>query len=147
MLAQARKNLGIETRTATAENLPFDDASFDFLSMGYALRHVEDIAAAFAEYRRVLAPAGKLCILEITRPRTARGRAFLKLYLHAVGAIISKMTELAPRTPELWDYYWETIDQCVPPDHVITALNTTGFTSIERQVVFGVFSEYRATRS
>jgi demethylmenaquinone methyltransferase/2-methoxy-6-polyprenyl-1,4-benzoquinol methylase len=145
MLAQAKKSLGIETRVATAENLPFDHAAFDFLSMGYALRHVEDIASAFREYHRVLKPGGKVCILEITRPRTRFGRGFLKLYLHTVGAIISRMTRLAPRTPELWDYYWETIDRCVPPDQVAAALTAVGFTNVQRQVVFGVFSEYRAT--
>jgi demethylmenaquinone methyltransferase / 2-methoxy-6-polyprenyl-1,4-benzoquinol methylase len=145
MLAQAKKSLGIDTRVAIAENLPFEDGEFEFLSMGYALRHVEDIAAAFREYHRVLKPGARVCILEITRPRTAFGRAFLKLYLHTVGAIISKMTDLAPRTPELWDYYWETIDKCVPPDQVVAALNAAGFTSVQRQVVFGVFSEYRAT--
>jgi demethylmenaquinone methyltransferase/2-methoxy-6-polyprenyl-1,4-benzoquinol methylase len=146
MLAQAKKSLGIDTRVATAESLPFEDAAFDFLSMGYALRHVEDIASAFREYHRVLKPGGKVCILEITRPTTSIGRRFLKLYLHTVGAIISKMTELAPRTPELWDYYWETIDKCLPPPQVMAALESVGFKNVERQVYFGVFSEYRATR-
>ncbi|HYE61259.1 MAG TPA: class I SAM-dependent methyltransferase [Phycisphaerales bacterium] len=146
MLAEARKQLGIDTRVATAENLPFDDAAFDFLSMGYALRHVEDIAGAFREYHRVLKPGGRVCVLEITRPRTKFGRGFLKLYLHTVGAIISKMTDLAPRTPELWDYYWETIDRCVPPERVVAALKEAGFEQVERQVVCGVFSEYRAVR-
>src|SRR5258706_5970331 len=42
MLAQARKHLAIETIEAFAEAIPLPDNQFDFLSMGYALRHVSD---------------------------------------------------------------------------------------------------------
>jgi demethylmenaquinone methyltransferase/2-methoxy-6-polyprenyl-1,4-benzoquinol methylase len=47
------------------EALPLADASVDFVSMGYALRHVRDLAIAFAEFGRVLRPGGRLLILEI----------------------------------------------------------------------------------
>jgi demethylmenaquinone methyltransferase/2-methoxy-6-polyprenyl-1,4-benzoquinol methylase len=43
-----------------AEALPRPDASCDFLSMGYALRHITDVAAAFAEFHRVLRPGRPL---------------------------------------------------------------------------------------
>jgi demethylmenaquinone methyltransferase/2-methoxy-6-polyprenyl-1,4-benzoquinol methylase len=48
--------------------LPFDDASFDSATVGFGVRNVEDLARALAELRRVLRPAGRLAILEITRP-------------------------------------------------------------------------------
>jgi demethylmenaquinone methyltransferase/2-methoxy-6-polyprenyl-1,4-benzoquinol methylase len=49
----------------------------DFVSMGYALRHVADLGVAFAEYRRVLRPGGRVLLLEIGRPegRVARSRS------------------------------------------------------------------------
>ena len=65
MLAEARRSLGVTLVQARAEALPFADASFDFVSMGYALRHVADLARLFAEYRRVLRPGGRLLVLEI----------------------------------------------------------------------------------
>ena len=46
-----------------AESLPFPDNYLDFLSMGYALRHISDLGVAFAEFERVLKPGGRLCIL------------------------------------------------------------------------------------
>jgi len=52
-----------------AEALPFPDERFDLLSMGYALRHVNDLRTTFREYRRVLRPGGRALILEITPPR------------------------------------------------------------------------------
>jgi demethylmenaquinone methyltransferase/2-methoxy-6-polyprenyl-1,4-benzoquinol methylase len=146
MLSIARQSLSIETVVATAENLPLPDQSFDFVSMGYALRHVEDMTGAFRQFLRVLKPGGRVCILEITRPRTRFGRALLRAYLGAVGGIMGRVMRLAPRTPELWAYYWETIDRCVPPDRVLQALRDAGFKDVKREVTGGIFSEYTGVR-
>jgi len=151
MMRRAKERLGIDTVVGVAESLPLDDASVDFLSMGYALRHVEDLNAAFREFHRVLKPAGefgpgRLCILEITRPTTRLGRAFLRLYLGTLSRFIGTFHRLASRTPELWAYYWETIDKCVPPQRVVDALSDAGFLDVKRSIVGGIFSEYTAIR-
>jgi len=149
MMQRAKQRLGSEIQTVagTAESLPFPDASFEFLSMGYALRHVDDVGNAFREFHRVVSPGGRVCILEITRPRTAVGRAALRLYLGTLSRLIGTFGQLAPRTPELWSYYWETIDKCLPPHRVVDALAVAGFTSVKRHVVGGLFSEYTAVRT
>jgi SAM-dependent methyltransferase len=54
----ARMGLEVETARCAAEELPFDDGSFD-LVMGHAiLHHIPDLPRAFAEMRRVLRPGG-----------------------------------------------------------------------------------------
>ena len=147
MMRRAKERLGIETVAGTAESLPLPDATFDFVSMGYALRHVEDLNSAFREFHRVLKPGGgRLCILESTRPRTRLGRGFLRLYLGTLSRLIGLFQRLAPRTPELWAYYWETIDKCLPPDQVLQAMRDAGFVDVTRVVIGGIFSEYTATR-
>lgn len=53
-----RLGLAVETVKADAERLPFDDGSFD-LVLGHAvLHHIPDLALAFSEFERVLAPGG-----------------------------------------------------------------------------------------
>jgi demethylmenaquinone methyltransferase/2-methoxy-6-polyprenyl-1,4-benzoquinol methylase len=146
MLARAKEALGIETRVATAEALPFEGQSFDFVSMGYALRHMEDLGRAFREFFRVLRPGGRVCVLEITRPKTNAGRMFLHAYLGTLSAVIARIAKLSPRTPELWRYYWETIDRCVEPERVMAALSAAGFSDVQRTVSCGIFSEYVGTR-
>ena len=148
MMQLAKERLGsqIQTVAGTAESLPFPDASFDFLSMGYALRHVEDVGNAFLEFHRVVRPGGRICILEITRPHTSLGRAALRLYLGTLSRLVGLFGRLAPRTPELWAYYWETIDKCLAPQRVLDALTLAGFTSVNRHVVGGLLSEYTAVR-
>lgn len=54
----AHLGLSVETVACDAERLPFDDSSFD-LVMGHAvLHHLPDLARAFREFERVLAPGG-----------------------------------------------------------------------------------------
>ncbi len=46
----------------------------------------------------------------------------------------------------LWQYYWDTIDACVPPETLLDALKTSGFANVQRYVEFGIFSEYTAIK-
>ena len=66
MLAVAQTKLAAHFVLGRAEQIPLPDNSFDFLTMGYALRHVTSLENTFHEYRRVLKPGGKLLIMEIT---------------------------------------------------------------------------------
>ncbi len=47
-----------DLRIGGADALPVEDASVDIVTMGYALRHVEDLRGAFGEFARVLRPGG-----------------------------------------------------------------------------------------
>src|SRR5271155_6113552 len=53
---------------ADAERLPFADASFDCVTIGFGLRNVTDKASALASMRRVLKPGGQLLVLEFSQP-------------------------------------------------------------------------------
>jgi demethylmenaquinone methyltransferase/2-methoxy-6-polyprenyl-1,4-benzoquinol methylase len=70
MLAAARARFGdrVELVESSAESLPFDDASFDHLTVTYLLRYVDDPAATLAELARVVRPGGVLASLEFGVP-------------------------------------------------------------------------------
>jgi len=130
-----------------AESLPFPDDHFDFLSMGYALRHLSDLGVAFAEFERVLKPGGRLCILEITRPQSRFGRWLLKNYMRGVIPLLTRFVSKQRNTATIWRYHWDSIEACVPPDQVLAALSAAGLTQVERHVELGVFSEYQAMKA
>ncbi|RZL31241.1 MAG: methyltransferase domain-containing protein [Rubrivivax sp.] len=138
---------GVELREGRAEALPVADASADFLSMGYALRHVGDIDAAFGEFHRALRPGGRLLVLEITRPESAFGRTLLKGYMRGVVPLLARIVARNNHTPELWRYYWDTIEACVSPAMVMETLHRAGFVQVSRRVELGMFSEYTAQKA
>jgi demethylmenaquinone methyltransferase/2-methoxy-6-polyprenyl-1,4-benzoquinol methylase len=53
---------------ANAECLPFEDGSFDCVTIAFGLRNVTDKPAALASMRRVLRPGGRLLVLEFSKP-------------------------------------------------------------------------------
>lgn len=71
MLARARDRFAgrIELVEASAEALPFADASFDHLTFTYLLRYVDDPAATLRELARVVRPGGTVAMLEFAVPR------------------------------------------------------------------------------
>jgi demethylmenaquinone methyltransferase / 2-methoxy-6-polyprenyl-1,4-benzoquinol methylase len=70
MLDRARhKAPEIDWVRGDALGMPFEDGSFDAVTMGFGLRNLEDERRGLAELRRVLEPGGRLGVLEITRPR------------------------------------------------------------------------------
>lgn len=137
---------GVELVSGRAEALPRPDASCDFLSMGYALRHISDVAAAFGEFHRVLRPGGRLLVLEITRPESRLGLLALKAYMRTLVPLIARVVARRSHTAELWRYYWDTIEACIPPQRVVQALQEAGFRDVRRHVELGVFTEYTATK-
>ncbi len=60
--------LALPTVACDAERLPFADAGFDLVSVAFGLRNMTHKERALAEMARVLAPGGRLLVLEFSRP-------------------------------------------------------------------------------
>jgi demethylmenaquinone methyltransferase/2-methoxy-6-polyprenyl-1,4-benzoquinol methylase len=150
MMASANLPPGVTLVEGRAEAIPLPDASFDFVSMGYALRHVGDFAAACAEFHRVLKPGGQLCLLEITNPESFLGRAALKVYMKGIVPMLAGVIGRQRESARLWRYYWDTIESCAPPARVVATLEGAGFTGVRRHVetrALSVLAEYQARMS
>ncbi len=147
MMAAGKLPRALKLVEGRAEQLPFPDNHFDFLSMGYALRHVSDLGVAFAEFARVLKPGGRLCILEITPPRNRLGLGLLRAYLRGVIPLLTRAMSRRKETTILWRYHWDSIEACVAPEQVLAALGAAGFQRVRRHLELGIFSEYQAVKA
>ncbi len=143
MLEEA-KALEIPLVRGLAEALPLGTGSFDFLTMGYGLRHVSDLEATFSEFRRVLKPGGRILILELTRPPSGWRYWVARFYLQRVVPLLAQLGRGGRDARALMEYFWATIDGCVPPPTVIDALGRVGFTRISHHQVWIVCTEYTA---
>jgi demethylmenaquinone methyltransferase/2-methoxy-6-polyprenyl-1,4-benzoquinol methylase len=145
MLREARKGPCRTLIQGVGEELPFSDGTFDFLSMGYALRHVSDLRVAFREYRRVLRPGGIVLLLEISRPRSAALLTATRFYIRTVvGTAFARATgNQNMRT--LMRYWWDTTEHCVAPEAILSALCQAGLGECELRELFnGLIRDYRA---
>ncbi|HWO79103.1 class I SAM-dependent methyltransferase [Gaiella sp.] len=82
MLACARERFGdrVELVEGSADELPFDDASFDHLTFTYLLRYVDDPGATLAELARVVKPGGRIASLEFGVPAPPLWLPLWRLY-------------------------------------------------------------------
>lgn len=146
MMAQARLPAAVRCLEGTGECIPLPDASADFIVMGYALRHIGDLAAAFTEFLRVLKPQGRVLVLEISKPSGRVGTALLKAYMHGVVPMLAGLIAKQPSSPLLWRYFWDTVEACAPPAEVMRTLAGVGLRDVRREVTLRIFSEYQAHR-
>jgi demethylmenaquinone methyltransferase / 2-methoxy-6-polyprenyl-1,4-benzoquinol methylase len=80
----------VEYTLADAERLPFEDASFDVVTIAFGLRNVTRKEAALAEMFRVLRPGGQLLVLEFSHPVAPLAPAY-DLYSFRVLPAIGKL--------------------------------------------------------
>ena len=68
-----RRGIAVDIVDGIGESIPFPDNSFDSVHVGLVLCSVDDVAATLGEIRRVLAPGGRLVVLEHVRGDGADG--------------------------------------------------------------------------
>ncbi|HXF81716.1 MAG TPA: ubiquinone/menaquinone biosynthesis methyltransferase, partial [bacterium] len=94
MLAIARRRGPASARWVIADvaALPFRSAAFDVVLTGFTLRHTTSLDGTLRELHRVLAPGGRLVILEFGRPPSALARALYRLYAAVIPALGGALT-------------------------------------------------------
>jgi len=137
MVTEAQKQGISRVLQGKAEDLPFPDSIFDFISMGYALRHVTDLTLTFKEYLRVLKPGGQLLILEIARPDSFFPYQVSRFFLKQIVPWVAYWGTKNPHAHKLMKYYWDTIESCVPPETILQALEESGFVQSQQYTLFG----------
>ena len=146
MLTQARASLALPLVQGRAEDLPFADASFDLVTMGYALRHMADFGSVFGQFRRVLKPGGRLLVLEIARAENRAVQAAASLWLGRMIPAVCGLVMPRGQGRLLMRYYWETIEECVPAQTIEMELRRSDFTDVHSTATLGILKEYHGVK-
>jgi demethylmenaquinone methyltransferase/2-methoxy-6-polyprenyl-1,4-benzoquinol methylase len=107
-----------------ALRLPFADASFDAVTVGFGVRNVQDMPAGFREMRRVLAPGGRLVVLEFSKPS---GKIMSRLYGAYLRTIVPRLGDGASGRDGPYRYLARTIAGFPEPDLLAGTLREAGF--------------------
>ena len=146
MLREGRRAHSAVLVQGVVEALPFGEGAFDFVSLGYALRHAADLRVAFAECLRVLKPRGRMLVLEIARPRSGVGGWLARAYLQGILPRVMRLVTGSEHAAQLMLYHWDTIAACVPAETILAALNAAGFVKVGWRRRGGLLSEYTAQK-
>ena len=139
---------GRESRIALvrgdATRLPLDNGVVDAITIGFGIRNVEDMGAACAEMRRVLAPGGRIAILEFAIPATPGVRT---LYLWYINHVLPSIGRLISRHNAAYGYLPASIGAFASPDELVTILRQHGFVEVSAaRLTFGSVVLYTGRR-
>lgn len=74
-----------------AMELPFEDNTFDYVTVGFGLRNVPDYLQALREMNRVVKPGGKVVCLETSQSEIPVYRQVFRFYFHYVMPLFGKL--------------------------------------------------------
>lgn len=134
-------NPRIEFVRGDAMELPFEDNSFDAVSISFGLRNVQQPKVALDEMLRVLAPGGRVVVCEFSRVTNAPVRAFYGAYMKGVMPTVVK---LVSSDAEAYSYLGDSIETW--PDQPVLAgwLRQSGFERVKyRNLSFGMVALHK----
>lgn len=130
----------VSFRQADCLVLPFEDASFDCITVAYGVRNFANILDGYKEMYRVLRPGGTLCVVELSTPR---GRFVKPLYDFYTRRMIPWLGQIVSKDVRAYSYLPESIAAVAQGDEMLGLMARAGFTDTRcRRMTFGTCSIY-----
>ena len=122
--------------------LPFEDESFDCITVAYGVRNFASLADGYREMARVLKPGGMLCVVELSTPR---GRLVKPLYDFYTRRMIPWLGRLVSHDVRAYSYLPESIAAVAQGDDMLALMSEAGLRDASwRPMTFGTCSIYTA---
>jgi demethylmenaquinone methyltransferase / 2-methoxy-6-polyprenyl-1,4-benzoquinol methylase len=153
MLARARAKTasngsGVQPRFewGDALELPYADDSFDAATVGFGARNFDDLAAGLAEMARVVAPGGRVVVLEITTPTRAPLSVFFRLWFDrmvpAIGAAVALLSRFRDRGARAtiagaYSYLPNSVKRFPSPEGLAAEMERAGLEEIHYLITAG----------
>lgn len=127
------------------ENLPFDDNSFDAVTVAFGVRNFEDLEKGLSEMNRVIKPGGCIAILEFSKPEKT---PFKQLYFFYFKYILPTLGRWVSRDASAYSYLPASVDAFPYGEKFMSKLSEFSFKNIKSQpLTFGVATLYIAYTS
>ncbi|MBT8384810.1 MAG: bifunctional demethylmenaquinone methyltransferase/2-methoxy-6-polyprenyl-1,4-benzoquinol methylase UbiE [Bacteroidia bacterium] len=141
-----KKNLDnlIEMVLGDSENLPFEDNSFDAITVGFGVRNFEDLDKGLQEIHRVLKPSGIFVVLETSQPDNYLIKKIFNFYSKYIIPTIGK---LFSKDKKAYTYLPESAAAFPYGKMFNNILEKNGFNNAtNKPLTFGAASIYTATK-
>jgi demethylmenaquinone methyltransferase/2-methoxy-6-polyprenyl-1,4-benzoquinol methylase len=134
----------IEMLIGDSENLPFEDNSYDAITVAFGVRNFENLEKGLKEINRVLKPGGTFVVLETSVPTKTPFRQGYGLY---TGKIMPTIGKLFSKDRSAYQYLSESAANFPYGEDFNNILRKTGFINVEDiPQTFGVATIYVASK-
>ena len=134
----------IELKLADSENLPFEDNSFDAITVGFGVRNFENLEKGIRDMHRVLKPGGQMVILEFSKPRAFPIKQLYTIYFKYITPFIGKIFS---KDNSAYRYLPETVNAFPDGDDFLNILKKVGQKDAKAiSLTFGIASIYSSTK-
>ncbi len=134
----------IDWAIVDAQEIPFDDESFDYVTISFGIRNVTDRAKALGEIARVLKPGGKFICMEFSH---VDHDILKKCYDVFSFNIVPKIGKLVANDEESYQYLVESIREFPSRDEFMAMMRTAGMKDVECDVLTqGVVAIYSGVK-
>ncbi len=135
-----QKDKIIELQLGDSENLPFEDNTFDAITVAFGVRNFENLENGLREMQRVLKKDGKLVVLEFSKPTIFPFKQLFNFYFAYILPAIGKITSKDPRA---YKYLYESVQAFPDGNKFVSILEKTGFNSNQcTPLTLGICSIY-----
>jgi len=121
-------NNNVQYAQLDAQYLPFDDNTFDCITIAFGLRNVTDKDMALRSMLRVLKPGGRLLVLEFSKPKNP---LLSKVYDEYSFRVLPMMGKLITQDADSYRYLAESIRMHPDQETLKTMMNAAGFANTE----------------
>ncbi len=129
---------------ADAENIPFDDSTFDAITVAFGVRNFENLDLGLKEMFRVLKPGGICVVLEFTMPRYFPFKQLYKLYFKFILPVFGKVIS---KDSSAYTYLPESVIAFPQRDVFLNHMNQAGFVKSNfKSLTFGIASIYKGAK-
>ena len=142
----AKKGLGslIEMVKADSEAMPFQDKTFDAITVGFGVRNFAHLEVGLAEMLRVLKPGGQVAIIEISQPTAFPIKQIYNIYFKHVLPTVGKMVSKDARA---YTYLPESVSHFAQGQEFVDILTKVGYKNASATpLTFGTASLYVASK-
>lgn len=134
----------IELEVGDAENMRFNDAHFDLVTVAFGVRNFEQLEAGLLEMKRVLRKGGKMVILEFSQPK---GFLFKPLFLFYFKYILPQLGKWFSKDPKAYDYLYESVQEFPDQERFVEIIKDLGFRNVSlTQLSRGICTIYTAEK-
>lgn len=125
-----KKNLQhvITLEEGDSENLPFEDNTFDAITVAFGVRNFENLEKGLAEMLRVLKPDGKVIVLEFSKPTLFPFKQLFNIYFKYILPTIGRLTS---KDPKAYKYLYESVQAFPDGKNFVAILERLGYQSTQ----------------